>query len=229
MKKIGVDFDDTIIKTYGPFINYISSHFSMTEIDNPVGYYYSDTFEIDGMDMTDIKKLIGRYFNGNKKLPEIMNGCESALEKMTQQNKDLEFWIISSRTIYTRKFIEETIANSKILSKIFHNNRIIVQTENVVLDRFPTEKFSKGKLCKKYGIEIFIDDNYENIIDIIDNGISTIKFGNSSNMLDAPKVYPWDRVMGLDVLKNKCKENKSFLGEVGSWNDIPDIIKKYFF
>ena len=121
MKKIGVDFDDTIIKTYGPFINYISSHFSMTEIDNPVGYYYSDTFEIDGMDMTDIKKLIGRYFNGNKKLPEIMNGCESALEKMTQQNKDLEFWIISSRTIYTRKFIEETIANSKILSKIFHD------------------------------------------------------------------------------------------------------------
>jgi len=216
--KLGIDFDDVMVKTHREFIKFIYNKVGdikkVSKIKIPKGTRYNDTVKIEGDKNNEmIEKLTFEYFSTNFEMIPIMDNAEYVLGKLSEK---YELWIVSSRPVTSREFINKMIDSSPIFQKIFDKNKIILQLTEMTKESLLKFKYNKGKVCSEYGIDILIDDYYENVYDAMNYGVKAVKFGE--------KKYPWDRAIDIKEIEKKCLNNKLFIGVAYNWISVLNML-----
>lgn len=188
MAKIGIDIDGTI--TVGEWI------IAPLNEGLNINLKYEDLTTYDCYNFIDLpKETVDNWFRDNEaflyKNPLIR---EHAIETIEQWKEENEIFLISARAMtafdITKGWLDE--------SKVSYNKLDLIGSHD------------KIAACKKYGIEIFMEDRLENAIDISrECNIPVILFDTPYNRVPLPKnvirVFDWNeaRVWVENWMKTK--------------------------
>ena len=123
------------------------------------------------------------YFDKINAYSDLVPGAKLILEKLKEENNNL--FIISARG-------EDTP------NEIMYANKII-EKYKLEFDKINWKIIDKVKICKEQGIDIFIDDRYENCKLVSEAGIRTIYFNDLNyteveNTENLVVVHNWGQV-----------------------------------
>ena len=183
MKKIGIDIDNVIADTTEILIKELNKTFK-TKLTYKDIYMY-DFEPILGISKTEAKPFFIKLFKKKAlmKCP-LMKGAREALIKLKGKYK---IYIVTSRF---KEYEKDTIAWLKKM-KIPYDH-----VEHV------TEK-QKHLYATKKGIKVFVEDDLEQAIYMIESGIKVFLFD-----------HPW----------NRCKDVKMRLKRVKGWRELSLLI-----
>ena len=123
------------------------------------------------------------YFDKINAYSDLVPGAKLILEKLKEENNNL--FIISARGEHTP-------------NEIMYANKII-EKYKLEFDKINWKIIDKVKICKEQGIDIFIDDRYENCKLVSEAGIRTIYFNDLNyteveNTENLVVVHNWGQV-----------------------------------
>ena len=150
--KIGIDFDDCIADLAPVLIDYYNK---IDGTSHKIGDVVS--WDLDGLWKMDRKSAQERCFNfypqeEGIEIPPV-HGTVEAIQKLRKNN---ELIIITGRPEATLDFVTEWLKNHSIdlFDKIIFSNQ------------FNGEKRGKAEICRDEEVDVFIDDNFQNILEV---------------------------------------------------------------
>ncbi len=199
--KIGIDIDNTIAPTFKTIIKYLNTKYKVNKLSKdskkPTGYdlFHSDFkhFHQDWMEFVESK-------NHNSMKP--INGSVETIEKLSKKH---EIYILTARDstqkIQTGIWIDKNYKNKfeEILFLEYHN------------ENHTAPLFTKGDLCKKFNIDVMIEDDLSQVKTILEKSKNTKIF-----LFDKNNKYTWNKERPLP--KNTII--------VTSWKEVEKEINK---
>jgi len=176
--KIGIDIDNTIAPTFKTIVDYMNKKYSLNKnpkhSKRPSGYdlFHSDfnSFYSDWKEFIESKDHISM---------KPITGSTRIIKKLSEKH---EIYILTARASYQRiptiLWIDKHYKNKfkEILFLDYHNND----------NRKPI--FTKGDLCKKFKIEVMIEDDFSQILDISKKSPNTKLI-----LFDKNGAYTWNK------------------------------------
>lgn len=159
--KMGIDIDEIVVEFFRGYLNFFNKKFG-SELK------FEDVTKFHIWKVIDISKEkaleVAQEFYSSKFFDEL-SFVEGALESVKRLQKDFEIHFITSRPEnirdHTRKFLE----------KYFGEDFYLHFSGGVWKDNF-----SKGEICESFGIDLFIEDNFEYALDCAKRGVKTFVF-----------------------------------------------------
>lgn len=198
--KIGIDIDNTLAPTFRTIVNYMNKKYNLNK--NPIL-----SKEASGYDLfhSDFKSFFPDWKQFIKSRDhENMKPIKDSINIIFKMSKNNQIYIITARDhtqkIPTILWIDKNYKNKfeEILFIDYHKDK-------------ETKKYTKGDLCKKFKIDIMIEDSTKEINDIIKkNKKIKILLFNEDNK------YNW----------NRDKINSKRVKPVFSWKEIDKEITK---
>ncbi len=199
--KIGIDIDNTIAPTFKTIIEYLNKKYSSKKrhkhSKNPSGY---DLFHSDFKTFyPDWKEFIESDSH------HAMKPIKGSVRVISKLSKKHEIYVLTARASYQRVstvfWIDKHYKNKfeEILFLDYHNDD---NTKPV---------FTKGDLCKKFKLDVMIEDDFLQVIDIANKSEDTKIF-----LFDKNNQYTWNKKRPLP--KNTKK--------IESWKDVEREIEK---
>lgn len=199
--KIGIDIDNTIAPTFKTIINYLNKKYKVNK-------RFKDSKQSTGYDLfhSDFKKFYNDWMDFTKsKEHHSMKPIKNSVEIIESLSKKHELYILTARASYlkyqTGMWIDKNYKNKfeEILFLDYHD------------DENTKPLFTKGDLCKKFNIDIMIEDDLSQA-----RIISTLSKNTKIFLFDKNNKYTWNKERPLP-------ENTII---VTSWKDIKNKIKK---
>ena len=144
---IGIDIDDTITNSSDTFIAYAKNYNKKKKIKHKIDNTCLDCQKSFGWNNDNKVEFYNKYL---KKVLENTEPLISAVKVIKKiRNQDNKIFFITARNTTEIENIFELTTNW-LLKKGFEYDKLIVNCTD------------KSKICEKYFIDIFIDDNYLN-------------------------------------------------------------------
>jgi uncharacterized HAD superfamily protein len=188
---IGVDLDDTLAESLSAFLEFYKEKYGkIMKLEDFTAYTLN---EIIGMPRQDEEKLLEEFDNSDYFINlRPLQGAVESINKLKQEHKII---IITSRPGKFREKTEEWIKkNFPGIDKIIF-----------IREEYQSVCKEKGQICKEAGVDLFIDDHINNILNCTKFGINTILIN-----------YPW----------NRSAEINERIKRADSWEEIMGLIEK---
>lgn len=185
---IGIDIDDTISNTYETVIPYAQKYQIEELHKSPIldrnGEFATHKYTKALHNWNDEEENIfwEKYYL--QMLPKVSAKAlaSESIKKISQNNK---IYLITARWDTEKKEVEQ------ITRKWLKDNEI-------VYDELILNAGTKLESCKKYNIDIFIDDSFKNCKELAENGIKTFimdsRTNGNYNDEKITRVYSWPHV-----------------------------------
>lgn len=184
--KIGIDIDDTIVDTNGELIKEALKY---DKLIGGKGFKDKTAFDFVEMFFWNLqdKKNFFHYLKDNKLLDDIE--IKKDFKEINEElSKLCDIYFISSRN--EKSFIDANKETTEWLQK----NKIIYKEMYLDVQE-------KGLLCKKLGIDLFIDDNIKQVNNALSNGINAKLMVNDYNKNEnLDKFENWYQI--IEYIKN---------------------------
>jgi uncharacterized HAD superfamily protein len=186
--KIGIDFDDVLAQTLSALVLYHNNEYG-TKIERN-SHSCFDLPNVWGVSKEECLDRLFKFYRSQyhkEMLP--LEGVAKALSDLSKKH---ELTIITARP---KEVIKET---EDWLKKYLPNHKMPIHLSYFyLLDRAME---SKGELCYKLGVDLFIDDSMTNIKDIASRNIPCLLLSMPWNKVDdLPKnvrrVNNWDEIV----------------------------------
>jgi uncharacterized HAD superfamily protein len=183
--KIGIDFDDCLIDYFPALIKKLNESFetSFTRKD----MHSFDLEKVWNVDRDVMLEKISEFYS--REHDESIMPVFGALEAINKLKEKNELVIITGRPDSTNDFVKKWIEKHfpDSFNKIIHTNQFFgVHRE-------------KSKVAKEEGIEIFIDDNLENVLSVSKEGIVCFLMDTPWNQGEIPlaveRVKSWNEIV----------------------------------
>ena len=133
------------------------------------------------------KAEVERFFRakGHTILAEVpvRTGCVDVLCELKNQGHTVH--LITARNEGFRQITEDWL------------QRHAIPYDSLTMNEAPHTAFGKGKVCRSLSVELFVDDNYENCLDIHRSGVPVLMYYASHNRERhpfVPVVHDWDDI-----------------------------------
>ncbi|MBX4181736.1 hypothetical protein KW807_02635 [Candidatus Parcubacteria bacterium] len=186
MKIIGVDLDDTLLDSYGAFVNFHNDHYGTSHKWEDISTFFIE--DIWGITTDDVHRRFEQFYKTDyHRDAKVIDGAIEAITELAKHNKlhiltaspgdmkeEIETWL--------KKHFEDKFSSIHFMKKnIFDSRR------------------SKKDVCKELGIEVFIDDALHNAEDIAAGGIPVYLLDNPWNQGETgpliKRVHSWKEVL----------------------------------
>ncbi len=188
--RIGIDIDDTVTNSSDTFIKYAIQYNKEKKITHEIDSTTLDTKKSFGWEKENVEEFLNKY------LEELLRNVDAKKEsiKIINQLKQEgnEIYFITARS------------EREIKGEMFKLTEEWLKNNNYQYDLLEIDSHEKEKSCKKYGIDIFIDDSYKNCTRIK-------KELNIPTLLYATR---YNNTVSKDLIR------------VNNWFEIYDFIKK---
>lgn len=188
MKKIGIDIDDTVINTID-IIDKEALYFDKNFVQNR-GYKDKNKYEFNERFYWDseTKRAFFKYFRQNKKYLEATPKEDAVYYLNKLYDEGYKIYFITRRSADADFDVLE-LTKKDLTTKGFKYTDVYIGVSK------------KGQKCQELGIDIFIDDSLEQILDVESYGIKTILIDNWYN-----KDYQKEKYSNFKDIYNKIKE-----------------------
>lgn len=171
--KIGIDIDDTTVFTVKPMIKYADlfdkeilkrkgSNNNFGKIKNR---YYLE--ELYGWDEETKYKFFNLYYKNVLEECELIKDADTVINNLKKLENEIFF--VTARLTNIEKCDTKQITIDTL------------NKNNILYDKLILDAKDKLKVCKEYGIEMFIEDSYETCIELEQNGIKTFLMSTKMN------------------------------------------------
>ena len=178
MKTIGIDIDDTLVKTNEKAIKIIKRE----------GYKLVDYYE----KVDNLSEFINKHFIEIVKTASLFENAKETIERL----KDLGYRIvlISARAFQPDAYTEEDTIN-------------YLKENNVLYDEILLRRPNKIEACKQENVDYFIDDKEKTLDTLNEVGIQCIKMQSIDKSTSKyVSVNSWDEILEyFKTLGNKKK------------------------
>ena len=189
--RIGIDIDDTITDSWSSVMKVMCKDFNrdINEVIESKAIYEG----ITGLSFEDYLKYSSGVFPIVLKDVKLKDNVLDVLNKLFIDN---EIYFITAR-------LDASYGDAYQFSKDFLDRNNIPYTGIIANTR------EKGSVCKRLGIDLFIDDSRKNCECVSKCGIPVIMFSNYFNSDEDrfKKVSNWNEV--LDIVEGLCKKDYS--------------------
>lgn len=175
---IGIDFDDVIADLYTSISRWHNENFGTQHTrDDYHSFYLHEVWGISRPEALDRYSLFAQstHFKTLGAVEGAVDGLQ-ALKNVTS----LPLYVVTGRNESIRDITKQWIADflpTNLIDDIHFANSFPTNGETTI---------SKGELCKRLGIKVFIDDNVDFVASCCQQGISSIVFET-----------PWNRTATL--------------------------------
>lgn len=188
--KIGIDLDDCLAEFAYSFLNWHNDKYETSfEIEDVKRFNFWETI---GGTRGDIIDKVSDFYKTNyfRNLPVVF-GAVNGINQLCWEN---ELFVVSSRP---NDIYEET---KKWIDQHFHDkfSEVILTNEWSLSGK----AIKKADVCKKLGVDLYIDDNLENVIDCAKpkKNIRVFLFDrpwnqNSKLLKIITRVYNWNEIL----------------------------------
>jgi len=189
--KIGIDLDGCLAEFVDPFLNYHNrihgTNFRRREVKS------FDFWRLIGGTSKDSQEEIFNFYRSEqfRELP-VVPGSVEVIEGLSEEH---ELYVITARPDWVSRETEQWLGN-------YFSDRFLEVIHTGEYDSTNESPKSKSDVCKHLGVEVIVEDSYENAIDCTSKGIASV-------LLD----YPWNR-------NNGNGELPSGVTRVYNWNQI---------
>ncbi len=184
---IGFDLDDVLLNFHDSLREYCNVQYNRNHARSEVkSYFIEDTF---GLSREEGFKAVTDFYThpAHREIPPMIG----AIEGINTLKENHKLFIVTARPETTE---ENTL---HLINKYFPNTFQEIHFTNHFYGS--TIRRMKSELCKKLGIEIFIDDSLNNANDIAEFGIPVLLFDAPWNQgeLKHPttRVYSWPEIV----------------------------------
>lgn len=163
---IGIDLDDTLANTLSWFLEVahqmgkLMNYSSIEEIHN----YNIVSDPSSHISEMEVEAIWNTYWS-NPSYPYTDIFAYKTLRALISTNTQCA--IITARNMNDIRKFEQT-------KTIIHRDFPFLWEEIYFINHYNGEKGKKSKTCKELGISLLIDDTFDNVKDMIDNGLSAI-------------------------------------------------------
>lgn len=185
--RIGIDIDDTISDTYEVLFNY-AQKYTVEELKKEINitpkkayYDHNYTESIHGWNEEEAIGFWKKYYENMLKEVKPKTFAKTYIDKLAKNN---EIYLITARfeveSLDIRKLTEVWLKKYQI-----PYNKLIINAND------------KAKIARENGIELFIDDSFENCKGVSNEGIRTFLMDSKANAsIDVSdekfeRVYSW--------------------------------------
>ncbi len=191
--KIGIDIDDTTVFTVKPMIKFADifdkeilkrkgNNNNFGEIKNR--YYLEQLY---GWNEETKYKFFDLYYKNVLEECELIKDADSVINKLKKLGNEIFF--VTARLTNIKRCDTKQITIDTL------------NKNNILYDKLILNAKDKLRVCKEYGIEMFIEDSYETCVELEQNGIKT--FLMSTKMNKDIKTKTVERVNSWLELYNK--------------------------
>lgn len=191
---IGIDLDNVLADFHTTWLAYHNKHYDTTITNENVTVYdYAPAIGISSEEL--VRRIYAFYESTEFEDIRPEKGSTSVIGRLSKKHK---LYIITSRPdsteVRTRQWLNRYFPDE--IEKILHTNQFSLDHDGAV---------TKGSMCRKYGITVFIEDAPIYAEETAGAGIKTL-------LLD----QPW----------NQNVEESKLVTRVASWKDIEREIGK---
>ena len=181
--RIGIDMDDTITDSYRVIVPKMAEYYNLNkDILYNAKYDYSILDRFPGKD----KFLLDNRYDYLLENVNIKDDAKNVINSL--YNQGCEIYIITARDHV--EYEDAYLATKKCLDK-----------NGIKYTKIVTDSHKKGEVCKKYNINLFIDDAVSNCLDVYNSNIKSIQ------------------------IKTIFRPTNDKITVLNSWNDIYNFIK----
>ena len=178
---IGIDIDDTITNSSDVFIEYAKLYNKNNNIKFEIDTRQLDQKKAFGWNKYNQKKFIKENLDKILSNAKPKNNCIYFINKLRDEGNKIYF--ITSRNNEELDNISD-ITKQWLINNNFHYDKLI------------TNCFDKSKICKKYNVDIFIDDNVQNCKLVYSKirkyvFLFNTNYNSSFNYNSIVRVYDW--------------------------------------
>lgn len=178
---IGIDIDDTITNSSDVFIEYAKLYNKNNNIKFEIDTRQLDQKKAFGWNKYNQKKFIKENLDKILSNAKPKNNCIYFINKLRDEGNKIYF--ITSRNNEELDNISD-ITKQWLINNNFHYDKLI------------TNCFDKSKICKKYNVDIFIDDNVKNCKLVYSKirkyvFLFNTNYNSSFNYNSIVRVYDW--------------------------------------
>lgn len=179
--RIGIDIDDTVSCTNEKLIEealkFDKEHVKGKGFKNKNAYSFMEMFYWTVMDVDNFLKTVqgGNFFLDL----DVKHEANEYIKKLYDEGNEIIF-ITRRKNSFTVK-----LKTKKWLKKNgFKFNKLLLGHSK------------KGQVCKDYGIDLFIDNDYKNVYDALSYGIDSIMMGDEYNKdeTEVKRVESWKEI-----------------------------------
>ena len=180
---IGIDIDDTITNSSDVFVEYAKKYNKEKGIIHTVDNTTLNQEKAFGWTKDNQKEFIEKYLR-----LILINAKE---EKQSSK-------VINKLGINNNIFII-TARNNKETENVYELTEKWLKEHNFKYNELITEAKNKLEICKKYNIDLFIDDNYETCMNIFSNlkipvFIYTTRYNKKTDIGNLIRVNNWNEI-----------------------------------
>lgn len=141
---IGIDIDDTITNSSDVFIKYVKKFNRKYKIKHKINKYKLDQYIAFGWDKSMQQTFKRKYLSSILKNAKVNKNCVKVINYM--RKKGYKIFLITARS-------------DSELTNIYDITYKWLKKNNIKYDKLIINSKSKKDDCKKYNIDLFIDDN----------------------------------------------------------------------
>lgn len=183
--KIGVDLDEVIVEFVRAFLDFYNQKFDTNYFFEQWRTY--NFWEVFGKTKEETVRVVDEFYN-SKLFDEmkLIDGSKESIEKLAEKN---QLSIVTSRPLRFREKTEKFSKKyfSTIPIKIFYSNSTSEGHDS-----------GKARVCKREGIEIFIEDDLECAVKCAEAGVRVFllsKPWNRGKLDGIIRVYNWKEIL----------------------------------
>ena len=191
MAHVGLDLDDVLKQFMPSLLQFVNNSYDTDYTLFDCTNY--NVWEFMGLPRLEVIRRINDYYRS----PDFMRtkpvyGAVDAVQRLAEQGHKLS--IITSRSEHIRERTEEWL--SKHYPLVFDELHFANSYRE-------GQKQKKSTICKRIGVDVFVDDTLHHTRDCIENGIPAILFDDDGKYLwnqgpEAPgvtRLATWDRIV----------------------------------
>lgn len=161
--KIGIDLDEVLVNTFGPFLNYYNSKYNTNfQLEDIRSYYLEEVF---GCSREQV--IITMYQFQNTPVFTNLPPADKAALSINQLSRKNELYVLTSRPEISRSQTETWIAK---------HFPLLLQNLYFTSDFHPNNSKPKSGLCLDLRIELMLEDAPDYALECAESGIKTLLF-----------------------------------------------------
>lgn len=195
--KIGIDLDDVVVDFFPSFLNFYNAEYEKNFRFEDINNYHIWEVGI-GENKEEAIALVDEFYDSSwfEKIP-VVEGAEKGVEELLRLDKKLK--IITSRPL---RFREKT---NNFFKRYFSDLKLGIYYSSGLHQQGGT----KADICKREGIDIFIEDCLKYAEECAENGVRVLlldKPWNQEGNGKVERVYNWDEI--LEKINESKKEGE---------------------
>ena len=183
--RIGIDVDDTIIKTWESFMPILSKTYNIPIDKLKESEPYYDAVK-DIVTMEEYVDMVRKSGHLSKKI-ELRPYVKEVLDKLKEDGNYIVF--VTAR--------DNMYDNPYLITKEY------LDKNDIPYDKIIVNAYEKGKICKEENIDLFIDDSIKNCRSVYEEKIPVVLMETSFNKNDKELIHmkDWNKV--YDYINNR--------------------------